>query len=113
MTIQEYVLELHRKALDISPCLHDALGCYISFDRSGDAIPLPSLLMSLQVQLTALRVPSSPDSSLASSRLPFSPVPSFSYQSGTSALSLVSALHTSRAVSWSAMHLAHSWPQVF
>lgn len=41
MTIQEYVFELYRKALRISPCLHDSLGCYICFDRSGDAIPLP------------------------------------------------------------------------
>lgn len=41
MTIQEYVFELYRKALRISPCLHDALGCYISLDRSGDVIPSP------------------------------------------------------------------------
>ena len=47
MTIQEYVFELYRKALHISPCLHDALGCYISFDRLGDVIPLPYRLMSL------------------------------------------------------------------
>lgn len=41
MTVQEYVFELHRKALRISPCLHDGLGCYISSDRSGDVILLP------------------------------------------------------------------------
>lgn len=41
MTIQEYVFELYRKALRISPCLHDALGYYISSDRSGDVISLP------------------------------------------------------------------------
>jgi Major Facilitator Superfamily len=41
MTIQEYIFKLYRKALHISPCLHDALGCNISFDRSGDVISLP------------------------------------------------------------------------
>lgn len=41
MTIQEYVFELYRKALRISPCLHASLGGHISFDRSGDVIPLP------------------------------------------------------------------------
>ena len=43
MTIQEYVPELYRKAFRIPASLHDALGCYISFDRSGDVPPLPLL----------------------------------------------------------------------
>jgi MFS family permease len=34
MTFQEYVFEPCWEALHISPHLHDALGCYIDFDRS-------------------------------------------------------------------------------
>jgi hypothetical protein len=39
MTFQEYVFELYWKALHISPCFHDALGCDIDFNRSRADVP--------------------------------------------------------------------------
>lgn len=43
MISQQYVFELHRKAFHISPRFHDALGCYICFNRSGADFPFTPL----------------------------------------------------------------------
>ena len=112
-SFQEYVIKLYRKTFHISPHLHDPLGYHILFDRL--ATDTPSAAMSFtfsQEPPTTLRRPSLPVFFSVSSRLPFSPVPSSSYQSGTSARNLVFVLHCSRVESSSATRLARSWLRV-
>ena len=47
MTFQEYISEPCWKALHISPHLHDALGYYIDFNRSGADVLLTPLVLCL------------------------------------------------------------------
>jgi hypothetical protein len=105
---QKYVLESHRKAFYISPCLHGIMGHTILLDRSVSCLPSRLIFSTVfsQVLLTTLRVPSLRDSSLVSLKLQSSLALFSFYQSGTSVRNLVFARHCSPVVFSLAMLLA-------